>query len=211
MEIIFAIIAIVIAITSENKKRQKQAAQQMKNILEIRAEQQSNGRVNPSSAFEQARQRATQNQRAQQRTQRETSARSADPGRVNVTDTAFSQVRRQGTKAVFPKNDPGRVSAQSVAQSSKLAEEQRKERAQAAMRSGDPLMRPVVTRREKFERDSAYEKSNRMDVQYTSNGCGCTTGKGNASSGKAHGFSSAMYDENRFFKESREICSGNWS
>ncbi len=183
MELIFAIIVIVLAIMSENAKKQKRADRQLKNILEVRTEQQSGGRVNPGSAFEQARQRAFQNQRAQQRAQSEASRRAPDPGRV---------------------------SAQSVAQTRKQAAAQHKAAAKSAMQ-GDILMRPVVTRREKFERSSAYEHSNRMDVQYTTNGCGCTTGKGNASSGKAHGFSSAMYDENRFFKESREICSGKWS
>lgn len=210
MEIILAIIAIVIAVMSENAKKQKKAATMIKDILEETANLQSQGRVNPSSAFENARQRATQNQRAQQRAQSEAAAGKPDPGRV-ATGTAFSQVRRQGVKAVFPKNDPGRVSAQSVAQTKKESQQQRKQQAQAAAFSGDPLMRPVVTRREKFERGSAYEHSNRMDVRYTSNGCGCSTGKGNASSGRAHGFSSATYDEARFFKESREICSGNWS
>ena len=184
MEIILAIIGIVIAIMSENAKKQKKATQQMKNILEQNASQQSQGRVNTSSAFEQARQRATQNQRAQQRTQSTAAAR---------------------------RPDPGRVSAQSAAQNKQKAENQRKQREQTAMQNGDILMRPVMTKREKFERGSAYEHSNRMDVRYTSNGCGCSTGKGNASSGKAHGFSSATYDEEKFFKESREICSGNWS
>lgn len=184
MEIILAIIAIVIAVMSENAKKQKKASTMMKNILEETAKAQPQGRVNTSSAFEAARQRATQNQRAQQRAQ---------------------------TEAAAGKPDPGRVSAAGVARTRKQAAQQRKAQAQAAALSGDPLMRPVVTRREKFERSSAYEHSNRMDVRYTSNGCGCSTGKGNASSGKAHGFSSATYDEARFFKESREICSGNWS
>lgn len=207
MELIFAIIFIGIAIISENTKRRKKDVQQMKSILEQNAKQQSQGRVNTSSAFEQARQRATQTQRAQQRVQNEAAAGRPDPGRVNA-GSAFSQVRRQGTKAVFPKQDPGRVSAQSAAQTKRKAEQLRREREKAA-RESNPFQ--PMTQREKFERNSAYEHSNRMDVRYTSNGCGCSTGKGSTSSGKAHGFSSATYDEEKFFRESREICSGNWS
>lgn len=190
MEIIFAIIAIVIAIMSENAKKQKKAQQQVKNILSQAQEMQSrqSDQGNPGSAFEQARQRAT-----------------------GSGNSAFSQVKRQGTRAVFAQNDPGRVSSQGVAQSKKEAAQARRQAAQAAMEQASPLMRPVVTKREKFERSSAYETSNRMDVRYTSNGCGCTTGKGNAAYGSAHGRTNAMYDEERFFKESREICSGNWS
>ena len=184
MEFLFAIIVLFISLAVKGAEKAGKAARDAdrKEAAEFAARQQP-GRTNPSSAFEQARQRATQNQRARQRAQSEAARRTPDPGRV---------------------------SAQSVAQSSKQAAARRKAAAQKAMQ-GDILMRPVVTRREKFERSSAYERSNLMDVQYTSNGCGCTTGKGNASSGKAHGFSSATYDEERFFKESREICSGKWS
>ncbi len=186
MEFLFAIIAIALAILSENAKKQKKAQQQMKNILSAAQKMQSTGRVNPGSAFEQARQRAT-----------------------GSGSGAFAQARRQGTKAVFPQNDPGRVSAQSAAQNKQAAEQMRRERAEIE-RSKTPL-RPAVTKREQFERSSAYEHSNWMDARYTSNGCGCTTGKGNAAYGSAHGRTNAMYDEERFFKESREICSGNWS
>lgn len=181
-EILFAIAAIVVAILSDQAKKQKKAARQTENSAENTVSRQ--GRVNPSSAFEQARQRATQNQRAQQRAQ---------------------------STAAAGRPDPGRVSAAGVAQSKEQATRQRKQQAQEAMLRGDPLMRPVVTKRERFERSSAYESSNRMDVRYTTSGCGCSTGKGNGSSGKAHGFSSAAYDEEKFFRESREICSGNWS
>ena len=193
MEFLFAIIVLFISLAVKGAEKAGKAARDAdrKEAAEFAARQQT-GRTNPGSAFEQARQRATQNQRA-------------------TGSSAFAQAKRQGTKEVFSNApDPGRVSAQSVAQSSKQAAARRKAAAQKAMQ-GDILMRPVVTRREKFERSSAYERSNLMDVQYTSNGCGCTTGKGNASSGKAHGFSSATYDEARFFKESREICSGKWS
>lgn len=133
---------------------------------------------------------------------------SAVTGEEN-TPSAFSQVKRQGTKAVFPSNDPGRVSAQQARQSH--PSQPKKTEYRSASGKNSPLMRKTLTQREKFERKSAYENSNRMDVRYTTSGCGCSTGVGNASSGKAHGFSSAMYDENRFFKESRKICSGNWS
>ena len=99
--------------------------------------------------------------------------------------------------------DPGRVSAASVA---------RNKQNRRPVVDGQTVYRgKPQTKRERFERESAYETSNVMDVRYTSNGCGCTTGKGNASSGSRHGSSSAIYDEARFFKESREICSGNWS
>lgn len=99
--------------------------------------------------------------------------------------------------------DPGRVSAASVA---------RNKQNRRPVVDGQTVYRgKPQTKRERFERESAYETSNVMDVRYTSNGCGCTTGKGNASSGSRHGSSSAIYDETRFFKESREICSGNWS
>lgn len=162
MEIILGIIAIVIAVMSENAKKQKKAAGQMKEILAEAAQSLQNGRVSTGSAFEQARQRATQSQ------------------------------QKEG-------GDPGRVTAQSAARQ----KQQRKQMEAAAPRPR--------TRREAFERSSAYEQSNRMDVRYTSNGCGCSTGRGNASSGKAHGSSSAAYDEEKFFRESREICSGNWS
>lgn len=190
MEIIFAIIFIVFAIVSENMKKQKKAQEKMKEILsEVQKMQPPQpGRVNPGSAFEQARQRATGN-----------------------GNSAFAQAKRQGTRAVFSQNDPGRVTTQSVAQSKKAAEKTRQQKAKKAVENASPLMRPVVTNREKFERSSAYENSNRMDVQYTSNGCGCTTGKGNAAYGSSHGRTNAMYDEDKFFKESREICSGNWS
>lgn len=174
--LIFGVVVFVIYFIVQSKAQQKKAAKKMKNILEIRAEQQSSGRTTPSPAFEQARQRAVRNQRT-----------------VNRTP------------------DPGRVSAASVARGQKKAAERRREKAQAAIHTAGPFMRPVVTQREKFERSSAYETSNRMDVRYTSQGCGCSTGKGNAASGAAHGATSAIYDEARFFKESREICSGKWS
>lgn len=99
--------------------------------------------------------------------------------------------------------DPGRVSAASVA---------RNKQKSRSVTDGQTVYRGKSKRkREQFERESAYENSNTMDVRYTSNGCGCTTGKGNSASGSRHGRSSAIYDEARFFKESREICSGNWS
>ena len=179
MEFIFAIIAIAIAISSENKKRKKRAAKQMQTILEIRAEQQGSTTV------------STWN------------------NNTGSGNSAFSQVKRQGTKAVFPSDDPGRVSAQQAKQSH--PSQSQKTEYRSASGKDSPLMCKTVTKREKFERKSAYENSNWMDVRYTTSGCGCSTGVGNASSGKAHGFSSAMYDENRFFKESRKICSGNWS
>ena len=123
--------------------------------------------------------------------------------------SAFSQVKRQGTRAVFPSNDPGRVSAQQARQSH--PSQPQKSEYRSASGKNSPLMRKKVTQRDKFERSSAYESSNLMDVQYTSNGCGCSTGMGNGASGSAHGHSSAMYDENRFFKESRKIGAGKWS
>ena len=99
--------------------------------------------------------------------------------------------------------DPGRVSAASVARNKQYTR---------PVTDGQTVYRgKPKSKREKFERESAYENSNTMDVRYTSNGCGCTTGKGNSASGSRHGKSSAMYDEARFFQESREICSGNWS
>ena len=124
--------------------------------------------------------------------------------------SAFSQVKRQGTRAVFPSNDPGRVSAQQARQSH--PSQPQKSEYRSASSKNSPLMRKKVTQRDKFERASTnYDTSNLMDVQYTSNGCGCSTGEGNAASGSAHGRSSAIYDENRFFKESRKICAGKWS
>ena len=67
------------------------------------------------------------------------------------------------------------------------------------------------TGREKWEESSVYEHSNSMDVRYTSRGCGCYGEGDSTSAGRKHGYSSASYDEQRFFNESRAICSGNWS
>ena len=138
-----------------------------------------------------------------------TAVEQASREKSGSSSSAFSQVKRQGASAVFPSDDPGRVSAQQARQSH--PSQPQKSEYRSASGKNSPLMRKKVTQREKFERSSAYESSNLMDVQYTSNGCGCSTGMGNAASGSAHGHSSAMYDENRFFKESRAICAGKWS
>jgi hypothetical protein len=184
MELIFAIIFIAIAVMSENKKRQKKDREKMRQILDEAA------KSDPVAAFAQT-------------------VRQTVQSGAGTTSSAFSQVKRQGTRAVFPSSDPGRVSAQQARQKHPSRPERSEYRSASGKNS--PLMRKTVTRREKFERSLAYENSNLLDVQYTSNGCGCSTGEGNAASGSAHGRSSAIYDENRFFKESRKICAGKWS
>lgn len=67
------------------------------------------------------------------------------------------------------------------------------------------------TQRERWEESSTYEHSNYMDVRYTARGCGCYGEGDSTSAGRKHGFRSATYDEQKFYQESRAICSGNWS
>lgn len=59
------------------------------------------------------------------------------------------------------------------------------------------------------ERDF-IESTSAADVKYTAQGCGCDA-RGNASGGRSHGSSNAMYDEERFFQEAQEMRSGRWT
>jgi len=60
-------------------------------------------------------------------------------------------------------------------------------------------------------RDETFGKtSNAADVMYTTQGCGCDA-SGEASAGRAHGSSNAIYDENLFYEEAQEMRRGRWT
>ena len=72
------------------------------------------------------------------------------------------------------------------------------------------------TRNRSFEQNSGRrdpdftETSSAADVKYTTQGCGCDS-RGNATGGRGHGRSNAMYDEAQFFQEAQEMRRGNWT
>ena len=80
-----------------------------------------------------------------------------------------------------------------------------------------PHRRPEHTQRghgfekhaEELDRDF-QQTSSAADVMYTTQGCGCNA-SGEASAGRAHGRSNAIYDESRFYEEAQEMRKGNWT
>lgn len=82
---------------------------------------------------------------------------------------------------------------------------------------------PVYPPKENTRGDRSFERnadsldktfgrktSNAADIKYTAHGCGCNE-SGEASAGRAHGYSNAKYDEDRFFEEAQEMRKGNWT